>query len=129
MTLCGKFCRIIIQYLSATDLLWPIFHNADMQCGGCGKNNECHSYFTCIETGPDLERPNVRSLVQKCSWLNCYYHFVKHTYITSSISYLFYPKMLVVFAIMITQAKPFIIPLLLPSFLTGRFFVSPGRFQ
>lgn len=35
---------------------------ADMQCGCCCQNNECHPYFACSEAGPDLERPNVRSL-------------------------------------------------------------------
>ena len=49
--------------LSINDSLLHIFQNADMQCSGCGKNIECHPYFACFEAGPDLERPNVRSLV------------------------------------------------------------------
>ena len=36
--------------------------NVDMQFSHCGENNECHSYFACVEAGPDLERSNVRYL-------------------------------------------------------------------
>lgn len=80
-----------------------MFQNADMQCSGCGKNNECHSYSACIEARPDLERPNVRSLVHKFSHVVLISLIVTGILqscvcnITSSISYCFYPKNSIVF--------------------------------